>query len=433
MGFLKRLLAGDPHRDLERAATLLENGEAERALELARRAEARATPADKNRARVLVEQGRKTLAAVALEKASLAEASEYFEDAAEWIVVALEHIGDEARRSDLEELRRSLLERARETGAESWEPLPEPEVDTQTELDPGIHYQALIDMLVDEVADRYEARLPVFRLAYVALNEGRVVEAHEAFEGLAADSGEDPVLRFERGRSRLAVGDVAAAVPDFEAAWPAFGDGPLDLAGELSVPGLWAEAMLALGQPEPVIERLADLADPIDAPPLAEHYGQALLTAERFAEARDFLASALTSNGGRDRFAYQLAQALEQLGERAAAIDCLEAAIAPSCTTGCAARAKYLPSFRALATLYLEDESRPERVHELMTVIAQALGGHLRGSDHSLLARYYEQIGDAEAAGHARDRAQRLRQGAAALEVTDEVPATPGAQKRAPL
>ena len=433
MGFLKRFFSGDPQRDLERAAAQLEGGEPERALELARRADQRAQGAEKERARTLLAQAREALATAALEKASLAESSEYFEDAAEWIGVALEHV-EETRRSELEERRRSLLERADEAESEawepSWEPPAEPEDDSQTELDHGIHYQALVDMLVEEVSERYVSRPPAFRAAYVALNEGRNADAHEAFEALAAAFGEDPVVLFERGRSRLADGDAEGAVADLEAAWQEFGDRPLDLAGELSAPSLWAEAMLALGRPRPVIERLEGLADPIDAAPLAERYAGALLAAERFEDARDFLAAASTRNTGRSVFPHLLAQALQGLGERAAAIDCLEAAIAPSCTTGCAPRPKYLPSFRALVSLYLDDESHPERVRELMTLVAQNLGGRLAGSDHALLARYYDQIGDAKAAEHARDHARRLAQ---EPEATADAGPVLGGRMRAPI
>ncbi len=430
MGFLKRLFAGDPGRDLERAEALLESGEAERALELARRAEEGAEAADQDRARALIAQAREAMVTMALEKASLAESSEYFEDAVEWLDVALEHAGEE-RRSELAELRRSLQGRAEEMVDESWEPPSEPENDSQTQMDPGVHYQALIDMLIEDVADLYQTRTPAFRVAYVALNEGRLDEAHEAFEALAAISGEDPVVRFELGRSRLAVGDAEGAVPELEAAWPALGDQAMDLTGELSVPALWADAMLATGRPAPVIERLADLTDPIDAAPLCERYAQALLATERFEEARDFLARASAKNGARDHFAFQLAQALAHLGERAAAIDCLEVAIKPSCTTGCAPRAKYLPSFRALASLYLDDESHSDRVHELMTDVARAQGGRLASGDHLLLARYYDQTGDAGGAEHARDHARRLRQ-EAETEAGDAGPAL-GAQMRTPI
>lgn len=440
MGLLKRLFAGDPRRDLERAEALLASGEGERALKLARRAQERAQPADKNRGQALVEKAHQALATEAIEKASVAEKAEYFEDAAEWLGVALDHVDDDARRDQLKALRGTLLERADEAEDEAWEPTDaEPESpagsDSQTALDFGVHYQALIDMLTEDFAERYQARPPAFRAAYVAFNEGQTAVAHEAFEALGALSGEDPVVRFERGRSRMAHGDLEGAVTDFETAWQAFGAEPLDLTGELSVPALWADAMLALSKPDPVIERLAELTDPIAAAPLSERYAQALLMTQRFEEARDFLASTLVGNSGRDIFAYLLAEALKNLGERPAAIDCLETAITPSCTTGCAPRAKFLPSFRALVSLYLEDESHHERVRELMTLVAQTLGGRLTHRDHSLLAGYYEQVGDAKAAEQARGHAQRLSEEATAGDVAEAVPEPPPAagRMRAPL
>ena len=432
MGLLQRLFAGDPQRDLERAEALLESGDAQRALELARRAEQRAPERDQERVRAMVEKARQTLATEALKKASLAETSEYFEDAAEWVEVALEHVDDPSRRGELEALLKSLLDCARKAEDEAWEP-PTELSSTQTDLDAGIHYQALIDMLEEEVAERYQARPPAFRAAYVALNEGRTEEARQAFEALAATAADDPVMRFERGRSRLASGDADGAASDLEAAWPELGDGALDLAGELSVPGLWAEAMLALGKPEQVIERLTGLLDPIAAAPLCERYARALLDGERFDAARDFLAAAVQRNPGRDLFSYQLARALGHLGQREAAIDCLEAAIAPSCKTGCAPRARFLPSFRALASFYLEDGSQPERVRELMKLIAQTLGGRITSRDHTLLGEYYEQVGDAEAAERARDQARQLSEQTAGEAVAAAPAPTPGGGMRAPI
>jgi tetratricopeptide (TPR) repeat protein len=432
MGLLQRFFSGDPQRELERAEALLASGDVQRALEIARRTERRAPARDQERARALVERARQSLATEALQKASLAETSEYFEDAAEWVEVALEHVDDPVRRGELETLRQSLLECARKTEDEAWSPPADLAHESQTDLDSGIHYQALIDMLEEEVAERYQARPPTFRAAYIALNEGRGEDARQAFENLAAGAGEDPVIRFERGRSRLASGDAEGAASDFEAAWPELGDHALDLAGELSVPALWAEAMLALGRPKPVIERLAGLLDPIAAPPLCERYAQALLDADRLEAARDFLSAAIKRNPTRDLFAYQLAQALGRLGQRAAAIDCLEAAIAPSCASGCAPRARFLPSFRALAAFYLEDGSRPERVRELMKLVAQTLGGRITSRDHTLLAGYYEQVGDAEAAERARSQARWLQeQGGDQAAPSAPAPALGG--MRAPL
>ena len=155
---------------------------------------------------------------------------------------------------------------------------------------------------------------------------------------------------------------------------------------------------------------------------------------ERFEDARDFLVSAVAHNGGRDHFSFQLAQALEQLGERGAAIDCLELAIKPSCATGgCKPRPRYLPSFRALATLHLEDGGQPERVRELMTFVAQALGGRLTSQDHSLLARYYDEVGDEEAAEHARGHARRLLEEAVDDESQAPGPVASAGGMRAPI
>ncbi len=433
MGLLKRLFSGDPQRDLERAEALLASGDAERALEVGRRAEARVPERDQERARGVVERARQAVATEALRKASLAETSEYFEDAVEWVEIALEHIDDPARRSELETLRQSLLECARKAEEESWEPPPDTGADTQTDLDAGIHYQALIDMLEEDVAERYQARSPAFRAAYIALNEGRPGEALEALEDLASADGEDAVVRFERGRSRLATGDAEGAASDLEAAWPELGDQALDLAGELSVPVLWADAMLALGNPRPVIERLADLLDPIAAPALCERYAQALLDAGDFEEVRDFLSAAIKRNPSRDLFAYQLAKALGKLGQRDAAIDCLEAAIAPSCKSGCAPRARFLPSFRALASLYLEDGGQPGRAREILKLVAQTLGGRITHRDHTLLAEYYRQVGDEEAAARARDRARQLeQQGTGEPAAAEPAPAL-GPQMRRPI
>ena len=142
MGFIKRLFAGDPQRDLERAAALLKSGEVERALELASRAAARVQPAEKDRATSLVEQARDAVVIMAIEKASVAEASEYFDDAVEWLDLALKHVVDGARRHEIEVLRQSLVKRSREAEFEPWELPSEPEASNQTQIDPGIHYQA---------------------------------------------------------------------------------------------------------------------------------------------------------------------------------------------------------------------------------------------------------------------------------------------------
>ena len=440
MDFLRRLFTGsrisDPRREAERAEAWLAKGEAERALEVALRLVEAGSPAEQSRARGIAERARRALVEGAIEKAALAESSEYFEDAAEWLESALEHT-DGAQRGELEERRQGLLARAREAESEdAWEPPEEsePESEKVTELDPDSHYLALVDMLSDQVAVRYSGLPAAFRSAYVDFNEGRLVEASAALDELA-EGGEDPVIRLERGRCRLLLDDAAGAAGDFEAVWETFGDEPLDLAGELSVPALWAEAKLALGGGREVIERLGELADPAAGnPTLSNRYAEALLAENRLQDARRFLVSAVARFPSHPDFPHQLALTLGRLGDRGAAIDCLETAIAPSCAGGrCARPAKHLPSIRVLVSFYLDEEGHADRVHQLMTLVAQALRGRLSSEDHALLVRYYRQIGDPEAADLAAAAARELRDAGADAKLEVPSPVAGGALNRPPI
>ncbi len=410
MGFLKRLFSGDPRQNLERARAQLEKGEADRALELARRAMRQAVGPDKERAAAVVAQARQALAAGALAKALLAIESEYFDDAAEWLRGALEHVDDLAQRQELEDRLKSVEIRARQAEEEAYE-LPDLEVDPETVLDPDVHYQALLGMLADPFADLY-AELPVgFRRAYVDLNEGRLKQALAALEDLVISGDESPPVLFERGRCRLLTGDADGAVADLNAVQEAFGDDPLDLAGELSVPGLWAEAMLARGESEPILERLVDLGDPSGGrPTLASCFARALLMTGDLEQAQEFLAQAASRFSSHPEFSLLLATVLNRLDDRSAAIDCLEVAIAPSCVSGqCAKPPKHLQSIRLLTSLYLGQGGQGERVLQLLRIVAQELGGRLTSEDYELLARHHEQVGEPEAAELATTEARRLR------------------------
>ncbi len=413
MGFLDRLFASDPRRDLERAEALLAKGDADRALELSQRAEKNSGPADQRRAGDLVARVKERLATEGLEKAIAAASSEYFEDAAEWITVALNHIDDEGRRQELEEQRSAFLARADDVEPEplfgsAVESVPEAEPDIDLDLDS--HYEALIGMLTEEVVERYEGQPPKFRQAYIDLNEGRADEALVALEELAETHGADPVIQLERGRCRLMFGDAEGACRDLEAAWGVFGNEPLDLTREMSVPSLWSEAMLNRGEAAALIERLADLAGPDgEDPNLSLHFAQALVVAGRFEDARDFLASVAEKFFNRPMFTFLLAQVLNRLDDRASAIHCLEMAIAPSCASGqCAKPPKHLPSLRALAAFYLDEGGQTERVAELMRWVSLDLGGRLTGEDLALVAKCHEQDGEPEAAQRALAEGRRL-------------------------
>ncbi len=417
MGIFGRLFSGDPRRDLERGEALLAKGEARRALELAERAAKSSSPVEQQRAAVLLSEAGEALTAEALEMAARAEASEYFEDAAEWLRSALEHVTEEGRRGELEGRIESLLARGEEAvRGETFDPLAgvDPVVAAAAlEVDADDHFQALVGMLEDGAAERYAGQPAAFRRAVVDLHEGRLEGALEVLDELAIAAPDDPALILERGRGRLLAGDAAAARADFEAVWEIWGDGVLDLAGTVSVPALWAEAMLTLGEEQPVAESLAELAG--ERGDLAEPYARALLALERYDEASDFLAAAVPRFGGDQELPHLLATARARLGDHRGAIGCLEAAIAPSCAGGsCRKPPKHLPSFRTLAGLYLADDEEPalDRVRELLTQVAQAQGGRLAGVDHQLLAAYHQRVGDAEAAEQSLAEARRLSEAA---------------------
>lgn len=420
MGFLGRLLGGDPQRDLERARAALNKDDLPRALELAQRAVEKGAPEVQAEAGMLVTRARETLIAHAFDKASQAEASGFLEDAEEWLSSALPHAED-GRRSEIEKrlgsVRERLAERERldEVASLEHELGVGGEVETDGEegsYEVGLddHFQALTGMLRDDVADRYDAQPAPFRQAVVGLSEGRADEAVTVLESLLAPEPDDPVLRLERGRVRLVAGDPSSAVDDFEIAWRTFGDAPLDVAGAFSVPSLWAEASLAAGHAKPVIERLTSLAEPSEGrEDLVALYGQALLLDSRLEEAKSYLLEVLPRMPGVRELPLLLAQSLVALGDRRSAVDCLESAIAPSCVSGnCAKPPLHRPSVRALIGLYLENGAAPDRVRELLGHLARAQQGQLGKADQALLARFYEQQGDTESAARVRAEAERL-------------------------
>jgi len=394
MGLFDRLFKADPKRDLERAEKLFARGDAAGALRLAERIP------DSSDASALAGKARSTLLAAALEKAVRAEESEYWEDAVEWIEGALEY-ADEPRRSQLRAHVETLLHRAEEARAEEEASnlrglsfagaAATPEEGEEVEAE--VHYEVLMEMLRDDVAERYRDRPEVFRNAVVELNGNRPEAALPALEELADKDPSDPVLRLERGRCRLAGGDAEGARADLEAAWAELGPQPLDLAGNFSVPGLWAQAMLQLEEPRALVDRISEEAPAPEAmdPELRELYAGALLAIGEPEEALDFLGRASNFHPRHQELYRLQAVALRQLDERDEAIAVLEQAIAPSCATGnCARPPFHLPSLHLLATLLFEDPRDLERGVEVLELLVRASGGRLGDEGRRLLAAYAE-------------------------------------------
>lgn len=427
------LFRPDPRRLLARAEAALEAGDAQTTLKLARRLLTGAGLAQQHQAERLIREAHETLADRALDKARISEDAGFYDDAAEWIHLALEHVIDNGRQQELETRIRSLRERAEvepplrfdedepdehelasgAAEADDFGDEPGDEIDLET------HYDMLIAMLDDDIAPRYEERPDDFIGAFLMLNDNRPRLALETLEKLVEASPDDPVYHLERGRCRLLLEDYDGARGDFEAVWETFGDECIDRAGSISIPGLWAEAMLGLDRPAELVERLDGVADPeYGNPELCNQYAVGLLRTERFQEARDFLGKARNHFPQEPTFPYHLAAVLRALGQRRAAIDCLEASIAPSCASGqCGPRPpKHLPSLRALIALYLDEGGALDRAGELLELIPQAQGGKMAAEDYLLLAEILQQKGDTEAADQAAAEAKRLRDAAPAAE-----------------
>lgn len=271
-------------------------------------------------------------------------------------------------------------------------------------------YLTLVSILNEDVAERYENRPADFQQAYVDLNEGRAEQALPVFDELVRASPDDPVGTLERGRALLYLDRTEEAQADFETAWAALGDEPLDAPGALSLPILWSETAMELKQHEQVAERLAELGEPERGQPvLALFRGRALVALGRLDEAAELLRACVRAFPREATFPHVLAQVLVKQEDAEGAIGVLERAVAPACAGGgCRGPALHLPSARLLAGLLLDRGGSTERPRELLSFIAAGAGGRLGWEDFALLARCEKQDGDDEACGEwlARARAQ---------------------------
>ncbi|MCG8455044.1 MAG: tetratricopeptide repeat protein [Holophagales bacterium] len=435
MGMFDRLFGSDPKKDLAKAEEWLERKRPDKALELAKRVLSNEQLADPERARSVLARARALLVENALAMAAEAEESEYFEDAAEWVERALEQVEGEPR-TELEKRRLDLLDRARR--AEEEPALALGAVSDEEEVEgppPDAHFDALVDMFDEAVASAYRQQDGAFKMAYVALHAGRAEEAVAALatlDSLVAESPDDPVLRFERGRARLFQGEAVGAREDFEVAWESWGDAYLDRAGSLSVASLWAEALLELEEPAPILERLERAARPENGQAdLSLPFARALLAAGALDQAEAFLQRAAARFQNPD-FSLLLGQVQASAERRDEAVATLEAAIAPSCATGnCAKPPLHVPTARFLAALHLADD-RTDRVEDLLAHVAHRLGGRLGWEDYRLMAELHRRKGDEEAASEAAAEAERIRELVASRPEKGELEVRPqgGQQQR---
>ncbi len=449
----------DPGKALEKARRLLSEGDPLAALRQARKAQARARPPLSGEAAALVGEARRAVVAEAESRAAASEAEGHLADAAEWLRGALDYAEGEEERGRLQARLDGLeerLEAERETEEDGFFVSPEEEeFDSEEPAEregagemgglggivgplagslpalgpPGAVgvavrdpdggepaeatlFDLYVDSLRDDVAPLYRGRAPELGEVLVDAVEPEDTErAAAAIEEMAAASPEDPVLRLERARWRLARGEAAAAREDLEVAWAAFGDEPLDLGGHLSIPVLWCEVAMAQGDHAAVLERLEARGElTLSHPDLSGFYATALLAAGESDEARRFLAESLEHFPRRPEIAYLLAGILLHDGEAPAAIALLERSLRV-CGAGCAPRDLHAPSLRLLAAaLAGTGGSAPsetvERLADVLLLLRGAQGGELgEPGDWMLQARCHELAGETAAAERARARA----------------------------
>jgi predicted Zn-dependent protease len=406
MGLLDGLFRKDPGRELDRAEGLLDDGRPYPALQIVQRVRDQGAFAE--RVAALERRCHEALGEAALAEADFMETEGDFAEAAEWVRSAIRQLGEKHERvpelrSRLKTLRKRAEEAKRSAAMSSllWyrEQAPPTGPDPLTT---EMRFGALVGTLRDEVADLYLSRPLAFQQAHVDLNEGRLDAARAAYDQMIVAEPDDAILRLERGRCRLIAGDPIGAREDLEAAWPALGDEPLDQEEWLSVPLLWAEACMAMDDPEAVIQGLTDLAgfaegtEPVNAE-TARIFGRALLAADRAEDAVEYLRGAVEIFGVQAAVTRVLADALVRTGEPDRAIELLEGKIGPSCSTGSCSAPPLDPQATAtLVRLYLdrtpEGETPPDRVGGLLAHSARQRGGSTL-DELELLARYQRMCG----------------------------------------
>ncbi|MEM7247454.1 MAG: DUF6381 family protein [Acidobacteriota bacterium] len=405
MGFLKRFFSKDPETLLDKATQAVERGEAVQALSILADLPDDLDGGLAGRAKDLEGSAHDHLSRAAVESSEAYESEGWLDRAAEELDLAIEHCRDEAARERLTEKARQLQEAIEAESAASGNT-----AGGDSGLNADESYSVLVAMLREDVAERYADRSSDFRKAYVDFNEGRTEEALEVFDRLVEDAPDDAVSRFERGHCLLALGKPEEARPDLEAAWELFGDESLDVSGSLSVPLLWADAMLELREHQAVVDRLQDLADPRNGnPALSMRLAVARIELEQLDEANEHLGACCVVFPSEPAFSHLHASLLRTAGETGHAIEVLERAVAPSCASGsCAKPPLHLPSLRLLTSLHLDADDGTSRAWELMQFVAAARQGQLESVDHYLLARLQRADGDEEAFARELEAAHAL-------------------------
>jgi tetratricopeptide (TPR) repeat protein len=409
MSFLSRLFGADPAKLVHKGEQALQSGQPAEALDRFQRA-LEGSPDDADlaaRAEKGVEAASAKLVAMNLEEADLSQEAGELEASAHHLETALDLCRDAEQRKRVE-ARLDMLDEALDREDEP-QRLFTSEGAVDEDMLPEDQWEHLVATLIEPVAEDYEERTPAFRDAVLALNEGESSRARAVFEAMLAEDDDDPLVRFELGRTLMLEEKYAEAATQFALARADIGFDPLDRVGLLHPALLEGEALLNDG-------RAADAAALLDE--AIEDLGES--TALLFLRAR-----AEGAQGDHDALDASLSQVLvlspklieavmmlahsrAQRGNSAGAIDVLEDGIKRHCASGtCASQPTPIGAARLLARCYLDEEHKPARVEDLLRQVKGGNEGNLEWGDHVLWGRLHKQRGDRSALADSRRAALR--------------------------
>lgn len=412
MGFLSKLFKKDPQEELAKLEAMIGRGEdAEKAHQLAQKLVGSDQPQVAERARGLAEKLGAQLAAEYRANAERSLSSGNYQDALDWLSSALA-VAPPALVEELEQQIEALTLKSALAGdrpaiGQHAAAFTAGAEDDHAELDDETHFEMLLGMFREEVAEVYRNLPSEFHQGFLDFNNGRLEEALARYRTLAPSLS--PYLGFELGRCLLQLDQSEEAVAWFERIQQDLGDTPLDEAGTLCLPLVWAEAKLRLDKPEEAIARIEPLADPRNGEEgMLFLYARALQAADRLQDAKRFLAQTYKLRTGNPLFCVMLAQVVAEMGDWDAAVDLLEKRVDAGrrYASGSGISAHPAP-IRALAALYLEQTKTLPKAGEQLLQLEQMLKGLLTREDWLLTARYYELIGDDENAAFASEAAEQ--------------------------
>jgi len=417
LGVFSSLFKKDWAAELDRAESLLEQGDPVQALEIARRVRQKAED-QAPRAAELAGVAKVGVRDLALANAEKSEAKGDLEDAADWLESAIEHEADLDERNALKRRIQSLNARLdglvggdeRSVAAEGGADGESEAFTNESELDSDTHYEMLIHTVAEPLREAYDGRPESFRRALVDLSAGRFETALDALDPLAAESPEDGILRLETGRARSFVGDIEGALSDFDAAWDKLGEQSLDASDSNSAASLWAETAIEAERADEVVDRLRDPArlDSGGRIDVCLAFAHALIVSERFDEAVTYLQGAVPRAPAVTDLKYMLGWALREVGRSEEAIETFEEIAEGGCRVGCSRDKIHLPAFWALVRLYSERGEALDRARELLVIATNTQGGVLGARNYEILARYFDATGDEESAERSISEARRL-------------------------